>query len=83
MVNGLTAALSGMQANAARVDRAATQIAKVSGEDTASAVAEEGGTLSDAMVELTTGHLGFTASLGAASTTSDMLLEAIQMGGYE
>ncbi len=83
MVNGLTAAVSGMQANAARFDRAAAQIAKLDVEDAATPPAAGGGTLTDAMTEMVTARAGFTASLRAASTSSAMLLEAIHLGGYE
>ncbi|MDQ6830390.1 MAG: hypothetical protein M3081_16145 [Gemmatimonadota bacterium] len=85
MINGLNSALSGMQGNAARFDRAAAQIANVgaSGADEAGvAAAHGGGELSDQMVEMITAKFGFTASLRAASASSDMMLEAIHLGGY-
>ncbi len=85
MINGLNAALSGMQANAARFDRAAVQVANAgtSGANGAeSAAVQGGGELSDQMVEMIVSKFGFTASLRAASASSDMLLEAIQLGDY-
>jgi hypothetical protein len=80
MVSGLSAALGGMRANSARMDRAATAVAR-DGMESESGVSET--SLEDGMTEMIAARIGFTASLRAAQASTDVLAAAIQLGGYD
>lgn len=84
MISGISAASSGLAAAQARFERAAGSIAS-EGEaatDTATPSAPSVLDLAGAQIEMISSKLAWSASLVALKTSTEMLAEAIRIGGY-
>ena len=84
MISGISAATSGLAAAQARMERAAERITSGfdAGDTLASAQAPDVLDIAGAEIEMMTAKFAFSASLVALRTSTDMLAEAITIGGY-
>ena len=83
MIGGISSAMSGVAAAAARFDRAATGVsaAAEAGADPASVAVGALG-MSDAMVGMIASQYAFLASLQVARTSNEMVAQAIDLGRH-
>ena len=84
-ISGISAALRGVTASAARFDQAAARLGGAASADApadATAIAAGSTAVSDAMVQMATSRFAFVASLRAAQSSNELLAQALQVGGY-
>jgi hypothetical protein len=83
MISGISAATSGLTSASARFERAAASIAsspELSSDTTSTAAPPTD--LVGAQVEMMTAKLAFSASIIALRASTEMVAEAIDLGGY-
>jgi len=84
MIAGISSSFGGVSAAAARFDVAAGRVSAATETLANPDTMDVGGTsaLSDAMVQMAVARFAFLASIHVALTTSDMVSQALQLGGH-
>jgi hypothetical protein len=84
MISGISAAAGGVSAAQARFERAATSITSDFEAPAETETVPAPGVLdtAGAQIEMISAKLAFSASLVALKSSTDMLAEAIRVGGY-
>jgi hypothetical protein len=84
MISGISAATSGLAAARARFERAATSVTSgfEAPAEAAASAAPDVLDIAGAEVEMMTAKFAWSASLVALRASTDMLAEAIRIGGY-